>query len=150
MMLKKQLLGQEKKPMRVVLDTNVLISAFLFNKQVGRIIELMDQGVITPCFIDYTFQELINVLHYEKFKPVLINAKFTTDEIIESINIKSIILSNPQKIPKLIPDSADNFILAAASKAKVSFIVTGDKLLLSFKKYQKIPILSPQKFLELF
>ena len=35
--------------MRVVLDTNVLISAFLFDKQIGKVLELVDDGSITPC-----------------------------------------------------------------------------------------------------
>ena len=56
--------------MRVVLDTNVLISAFLFGGRLGRIVKLIEQGQIVPCFIISTFEELRKVLAYEKFEPI--------------------------------------------------------------------------------
>lgn len=134
--------------MRVVLDTNVLISAFLFEKRLGKIVKLIERGTITPCFIMYTFQEFQNVLGYEKFKPLLKAAHTITDEIVESIQGKSLILDNPENIPSATSDIPDNYILAAAQLAEAAYIVTGDKQLLALHEFKNIPIVSPQKFIK--
>ena len=124
--------------MKVVLDTNVPISAFLFEKQPGKIVKFIQQGVVTPCFIVSTFQELQNVLAYEKFAPVFITAKTTASQIVENIQNKSVISDDPEIIPDVIPDkNPDNYILAAAVAGDVKFIVTGDKVLLGLKKFQR-------------
>ena len=48
--------------MRVVLDTNVLVSAFLFEQRLGKFVQLIEQGAVTPCFVVRTFKELTTVL----------------------------------------------------------------------------------------
>jgi len=53
--------------MRVVLDTNILVSAFLFEKQLGGLVKLIEQGQIVPCFIVATFNEFRKALVNEKF-----------------------------------------------------------------------------------
>ncbi len=135
--------------MRAVLDTNVLVSAFLFEKRLGRITKLIEQVAVTPCFIVSTFQEFVNVLGYEKFVPVFQAAKVTAAQIVEDIHNKSIILDDPKTIPTILPDNnPDNYILAAAVAGGAKFIVTGDKLLLNLKEFQGIPIITAQQFLK--
>lgn len=133
--------------MRVVLDTNVLISAFLFDKHVGKVLKLVDDGIITPCFVAYTFREVTNVLSYPKFASVLKSGHTTAGAIAEAMQIKSIILPDPKIIPNATPDTPDNYVLATAQLAQVEYIVTGDKLMLSLKEFVGIPIVTPKTFL---
>lgn len=134
--------------MKVVLDTNVLISAFLFEKRLGKIVELIEQGVITPCFVVSTFQEFQNVLSYKKFEALIKTAQITIEEIIQQMHGQSVILDDPKIIPSITADTPDNFVLAAAKLANAKYIVTGDKLLLSLKNFETIPIITPQKLLK--
>lgn len=136
--------------MRVVLDTNVLISAFLFDGHVGKVLKLTDDGIITPCFVAYTFQEFKNVLNYPKFASVLRSGHITIEEITEAMQIKSIILSDPKTIPSATPDAPNNYVLATAQLAQAEYIVTGDKLLLALKEFAGIPIVTPKTFLGKF
>ena len=56
-------------PLRVVLDTNVLVSALLFNQ--GRLSWLRPcwhQGQLTPVLAEPTVRELLRVLAYPKFR----------------------------------------------------------------------------------
>lgn len=134
-----------------MLDTNILVSAFLFEKRLGKIVKLIEQGKITPCFIFYTLDEFKRVLSYEKFETLFLNARFSISEIIESVQDKSESLGNPKIVPDIIPDNnPDNYILAAAALAESECIVTGDKLLLSLKEFKNIPIITPQDFLKKF
>src|SRR4030042_893011 len=56
-----------KKIIRVVLDTNVLISALLFKGELSRIVGLWQKGKIIPVISKETFDELRTVLEYPKF-----------------------------------------------------------------------------------
>ncbi len=136
--------------MRAVLDTNVLISAFLFEKRLGKIVRLIEQGVIIPCFVVYTFQEFQSVLGYEKFKPVVKASGIDVGEIIRQMQDRGIILNDPKIVPNVTPDTPDNYVLAAAKLSEAQFIVTGDKLLLSLKNFEGISIITPQEFLQKF
>ena len=136
--------------MKVVLDTNILVSAFLFGKRLEKIIKLIEQGEITPCFVMFTLQEFKTVLSYEKFRLVLISANKTAQEIVQDISNYSEVLDDPQDIPKIVKHLGDNYILAAAAAAKARYIITGDTELLELKTFENIPIITPEKFLQLF
>jgi uncharacterized protein len=137
--------------MRVVLDTNVLVSAFLFEQRLGNITKLIEQGIIVPCFIVSTLDELKRVLGYKKFESIIENANTSIEEILASLETKSEILADPKIIPDILPDKDfDNYILAAAQAAGAEYLVTGDKLILSLKTFKNIPIIHPQNFLKKF
>jgi putative PIN family toxin of toxin-antitoxin system len=63
--------GQEKKSIKAVLDTNVLISAYLFRNKLGPIADLVQTDLIRPNFIVSTFTEFEEVLAYPKFAKVM-------------------------------------------------------------------------------
>jgi putative PIN family toxin of toxin-antitoxin system len=142
-----QSIGQGKKSTRVVLDTNVLISALLFKKKLGIICNLIDEGKIIPCFTKTTFLELQTTLQHPKFKLLFKEASFSPKQLIDAIKEKSIIHSDPKRIPKVSRHFPDNFILPSALSCSASFIVSGDKHLLSLKEFKEIPIFSPKQFL---
>ena len=58
---------KQKKIIRVVLDTNILISALLFKGEVSRIVGLWQKGKMTPVISKETFDELRTVLEYPIF-----------------------------------------------------------------------------------
>jgi len=134
--------------MRVVLDTNVLVSAFLFEQRLGKFVQLIEQGTITPCFVVTTFKELAAVLQYKKFAPLFASANTSIDKILEDLQGRSIIVDDPKVVPDITADAPDNYILAAAKVAKAAYIVTGDKLLLRVRQFENIPIITPKKFLQ--
>jgi putative PIN family toxin of toxin-antitoxin system len=136
--------------MRVVLDTNILISAFLFEKRLGKIVKLIEQGVVIPCFVVYTFREFQKVLGYEKFKSLLEASGTDVEEIVRQMQNQGIILNDPEIVPNATPDAPDNYVLVAAKISDAECIVTGDKLLLSLKDFELIPIITPQEFLQKF
>lgn len=143
-----QLKKQEKKYIKVVLDTNILISAFLFQKQLGIFLDLIDNKTIIPFFTETTFLELQTVLKYKKFESIFLKSSLSYSDIIEAIRSNGRIMPDPLEIPDIISDAADNFILACAVAGKVNFIISGDDYLLKLGSFQKIPILEPKEFLK--
>lgn len=145
-----QLPGHEKKSIRVVLDTNALISAYLFRQRLGTIARLIQEDYIVPCFVVSTFAELETVMKYPKFIKTFRRNQTTPEHILAKIANKSIILPDPQEIPNFPLGLFDNYVLASAAVNNADYLVTGDKGLLGLKTFENIPIVSPQQFLKTF
>lgn len=80
-----------KQVIRVVLDTNVIVSAILFSGELSRIVTFWQTGRIIPVMSKETFSELMTVLKYPKFslstnerKTILENEILPFFEIVES------------------------------------------------------------------
>lgn len=135
--------------MKVVLDTNVLISALLFKRRLSRLYESIEQRDFTLCFTEATFGEFVEVLHRKKFVSSFRRNDVSTKEVIGLVKTCSLIKSTPARIPSLIrEDPFDNHILAAASACGALCIVSGNGHLLHLGSYESIPILTPRQFLE--
>jgi putative PIN family toxin of toxin-antitoxin system len=130
--------------MRVVLDTNVLVSAILLKGRLSRFQELWISGTLSPVLSKETFQEFKTVLGYPKFSLSKDEIKaIIEDELLpyfEVIDIK-------EKVHGVCRDPNDNMFLAVAVNAQAPYVVTGDKDLLALRKYKSIDIVSPQEYL---
>ena len=137
--------------MRVVLDTNVIISRFLTpHGRVARIADLWEQGALEIITSEAMLREYARVLRYpyQRSKHQLTDAELAEiDAAFEEFT--EIVF--PTETPAVIAaDPDDDHILAAANAARVECIVTGDKHLLRLGSYMSIPILSPAEFLVRF
>ncbi len=134
--------------MRVVLDTNVLISALVYKKTLGKIGDLIEQGRITPCFTISTWREFENVLRYPKLQPKIKSLDTSAKEIAQALTAsKVLVFADPERVPNEVSEVGDNNILAAGIRSQASCTVTGDAELLALKQFRNIPIIAPQKFL---
>ena len=138
-------MGSEETVKRVVLDTNVLVSALLFKGRLIRLVELWQNGRIVPVVSKETFAELRQVLHYPKFALTAGEIKaIIEEEILPFFDVEDV----DEKADGVCRDPYDDMFLAVAVSAHASFIVTGDKDLLELGKYGTTRIVTPQEFLE--
>ena len=130
---------------KVVVDTNVLVSAFLFGGKPGKLILLWQRGTIRPLASKEIIEEYLRVLTYPKFKLAEEDINFLLyQEILpyfEVIDVKS-----GTRIIKNDPED-DKFIRCALA-GKARCIISGDRHLLALKAYQKVKILTPSDFLQ--
>ena len=134
--------------MRVVLDTNVLISALLFKGRLSQLYESIECREMTLCFTEATFDELTEVLNRKKFISTFRHAGTSTTEVVDFVRIRSLINPTPVQIPSLISeDLFDNHILAAASACDAICIVSGNKHITRLSTFENTPILTPRQFL---
>ena len=137
-------------PVKIVLDTNNLISAQINKKGAScKIFRLFLQGEIVFFTSNFQIKEFRKVLSYKrigkKFKLTLKKRK----EIVSLLE-KHAVKIHPQKIPSVISeDPDDNHILAIALERRVDFIISGDEHLLELKRFKGIPIVSAREFLEI-
>ncbi len=130
---------------KIVLDTNVYISAFAFGGEPRRVINALVAGKAVNYISDQIIDELTTVLKRAKFG--YDNAAIRT--IIYEIEQISE-LFNDFKIPDLVErDIKDNHVLACALYARADYLVTGDNDLLEVEVPGELKIITPAQIMKI-
>lgn len=135
---------REKTGLKVVLDTNVLISALLFRGELAQIVELWKTGKIIPLLTRETFEEFRQVLEYPRFS--LTHSEIKTlveDEVLPFFEV----VETGEKITGVCRDAEDDKFIACALSGRADFVVSGDKDLLEIGKHKTVKIISGRKLL---
>jgi len=135
--------------MKITVDTNVLISSTFWNGNSDKIINLVENNKIELILSEEIIEEFIKVLNYkeiqEKIKDKNLEMKRSVEKIV---SISKIVI--PKLKINISEDSDDNKILECAVEGKADYIISQDNHLLKLKEYNKIKILTPKEFLEIF
>jgi putative PIN family toxin of toxin-antitoxin system len=134
--------------LRVVLDSNVLISALMSTGSPPDLIyRAWRKRRFTLVTSKAQLAELRRASRYPKLRKLVPPREFGT--LINRLH-GALVLDKLSRID-LSLDSADNYLLAMAAAAEADFLVTGDaKGLLRLKKFGSTRILAPGSFLKLF
>ena len=128
--------------MRIVIDTNVLISGIIFGGKPSKIIELLF-GKKISVFASPEMVDEYKIIYGELGERY---AKRTHNELNEIIN-SMIILPSHSHI-EACRDPDDNKFIECAIDNRCIYIVSGDKDLLILEQYEDIGILTVSEFLE--
>lgn len=136
--------------MKVVIDTNVLISRFLSPAGVpARIFEYLEHETFDLVVSEAILMEYGKVLRY---KGIQARHGFDEDkigEVVENLRKIATIVEVDTALNVVQADPDDNKFLECAISGKASYIISGDTHLLQIKQYQTVQILSPTDFLAL-
>ena len=137
-------MGAKRKTLRVVLDTNVLVSALILKSRISRLVDSWRMGRITPVVSRETFDEFRRVLEYPKFSlPKSEIQGILQQEILPFFEV----VEHVDPVAGVCRDPEDDKFLACAASAKVAFLVSGDKDLCSPGKFGPVRILTPEQLL---
>ena len=133
---------------RVVLDTNVLLSALLFHAgSVSWLRSAWQAEAIRPLVSRDTAAELVRVLAYPKFR---LTAEEQEDLLADYLPwCETVVCSKSMNIPDC-RDAFDHPFLELALSGAADALITGDKDLLVLTDSFSIPILTPADFREQF
>ncbi len=130
--------------LKVVFDTNVIVSAALYEKSLPAL--LLSLGLedkvrffISPALLN----EYEAVLKRPRFK---LGHKEVT-ELMGKINRKALIVTPAKRLKILEADEPDNRILECAIKANADFIITGNKRHFPFEEFKGSKIVTPREFI---
>ena len=133
--------------LRVVIDTNIFISAVIFTGHANKLVELWQKNKFIFLMAHEVLNEYIRVLSYPKFR-------LTGDEVTHIIEEELLPFINPVAVKTTLAiiekDPSDNKFLSLAAEGKADRIVSGDKHLLEMGKFKKIRIVSLQTFLSFY
>ena len=135
------------RPPRVVLDTNVVLSALGFGGGTpGAVRAAWQSGRFQPLISSTTAEELIRVLAYPKFMLTLTEREELLSDYLPWCKVVRV-PAHPPAVPRL-RDSNDRPFLEVAVAGKANALVTGDGDLIAIAKRFRIPIMAPATFLE--
>ena len=126
--------------MKILLDTKVLIAAFISHGSCADLVEraLTEHVVVTSRFILGEFKD--KMIRKFKVSPARVY------DILRHFKDRMLIVKPAVLSKSVCRDSDDDQILGTAITGACDCIITGDKDLLVLKKYQGIPIVSPKQF----
>lgn len=137
---------------RVVLDTNVVLSALLFKaKPISPLAHLRlhwEQGRIAPVICRETAEELLRVLRYPKFQLTEREQQVVLAAYLPYCETHAIRRQIVRRAAlPACRDPLDQPYLELAASAKAAVLVTGDRDLLALKDKVSFRILSPADWL---
>ena len=128
--------------MKVVLDTNVIVSGIFFSGPPAEILRAWSRGkfklVLSPEILDeYT---RVSAELAGKFPGIDIR------RILDLAVVRSEVCSPPAMQQRVCEDPHDDKFFAAAIDSRTKIIVSGDKHLLKVSGYQGVSVLTPRQF----
>lgn len=133
--------------MRLVIDTNVVLSGLLWQGSPHALMELARNGAVALVSSPALIEELADVLRREKFAGILARSGYTVDQVLDDIQRLTQIITPPPLPEAVCRDPDDDAVLAVTLAAQADLIVSGDDDLLALQSFQGIPILTPAEAL---
>lgn len=126
--------------MKIVLDTNIILSAFLTQGASWRVVEkcLEEHEIYVSEWIIKEVKEKLE----KKFKV----GRRDIEETLQFIRSAFLVVNPKGKAPKISRDKDDNNLLWLADFVSAKVLITGDSDLLILKRYKNTKILNPKNF----
>ena len=127
---------------KIVLDTNVFVSALGWKGASREIFKGCIDGDLALFISTEIFNEIERVLHYPKLKFSKDEIDRFLDQILEVANFTEITV----KVEIIKDDPTDNKFLECAVTVDADYIISRDPHILKIEKFEGIKILSPEDF----
>jgi putative PIN family toxin of toxin-antitoxin system len=130
------------------LDTNVAVSALLWQGRPSELFNLASAKAIILISSAPLLAELADVLSRAKFQHRIAASKLSVDDILY-LYAEKVLSVRPSSVPRIAPDPDDDAVIGTALAANADLIVTGDSGLLSVERYRNIRIVTVAEALQL-
>ena len=135
--------------MKVIIDTNIYIYAFVFDKAILNLTSFsLLKGYV--CTSDEIYAELID--KFLKGRVAKISKSFElarAEEFLETIKNQAHFTQVTEKVT-ICRDPKDNKFLELAKTINAEYIISGDRDLLDLKTFENTVILKPSEFSKLY
>ena len=136
----------DNRRMKVVLDTNVLVSALIKDGKPRDLLNKLSRNkqiVLSRAILE----EFLEVIEDPKV------AKYTSEQdttvFLDALGNSATIVQAKSKFKAVVEDPDDDVIVRAAYDAKANYIVSGDRHLLALKEFRGIRILTIDEMLNI-
>lgn len=131
---------------RVVLDTNVFVSAFLLRGRLNRIVHLVLKNAFTWLISRAILEEYAAV----SSRPLYHLSGEELESLLYQVKERAHWVDVHTPVSVVKQDPADDKFLACAVDGRADWIVTGDRHLLKLREFRGVRIRLPAEFLALF
>jgi putative PIN family toxin of toxin-antitoxin system len=130
--------------LRVVLDTNVLVSGLAYPQSIpGRILSVWRRGGVDLILSRYILDEMVRVL--PRLKRITLNPAEIRD-LADSFMFLAEVVEPDGEVDETLRDESDQQVLGTLRAAKADYLITGDKNLLALG--ERYPVVTPAVFWE--
>ena len=135
--------------MKVIIDTNIYISAFVFDKAILNLTSFsLLKGYV--CISDEIYAELIDKFLKGRVAKISKSFELTrAEEFIETIKNQAHFTQVTETVT-ICRDPKDNKFLELAKTISAEYIISGDKDLLDLKTFENTIITKPSEFSKLY
>lgn len=127
--------------MRIVVDTNVIISGVFFGGAPRQILNAIVSSRVTACATAEIVDEYLEIVD-----EMIARKQGTLHKNILTPLIRSLKMIEPNTHVQLSRDPDDDKFLGCAKDAKALYIVSGDKDLLVLERFENIEIITAREF----
>lgn len=135
-----------KKYLKIVLDANIVVSFFIHH---GAIIDALFLGFVKRAFHIYLSEDIVREIQRVFLYPKIAKILTVPSEEITMLLTQHAEWIEPKQQFSLSRDPTDAKYLEAASACQADYLVSGDRDLLSLKKFGITQIVSPKEFVEI-
>lgn len=136
--------------MRAVVDTNILLRALIKPQgTVGPVLQRLRNGDYVAVYSEPVLDELLAKLALPRLRDKYHFTDETAADLVALLTLRGELVK-PQRKVKLCRDPHDDMFIEAALAGAAEYIVTGDKDLLSLKKFESVRFITPRVFLAAF
>lgn len=133
--------------MRIVADTNIVVSGFLFGGVPLRVLDAGRSGIVELCTSQPLLDEFAEVIERRHFDKKFAETGISRRRVVSDYAAISTIFETDSLIMPVSRDPDDDEVIACALAADCEFIVTGDDDLLVLKEHLGIKIATAAEFL---
>jgi putative PIN family toxin of toxin-antitoxin system len=123
--------------MRIVADTNTLVSGLGWGGPPGQVVDAVLSGQVTLVTSAALLDELARVLAYPKLAAIFDDPAAVTAAVAAAADV-----AESAEQVSVLADEPDNRVLEAAAAGRADLIVTGDKAMRELRSFRGIPIVS--------
>lgn len=135
---------------KIVLDTNVLISAVIANGYSATILDAVRREEIKLVTSVHLLEEFSDVITRRRIARKYPKATQEAETLLDFLRAFAMLVPGIPEEANISPDRDDDFVLACAVDGSAECIVSGDPHLVDLHRYKTIPILTPRQFVEKF
>lgn len=140
----------KKSMIRVVLDTNIIVSATILRKgHSAQVLDLWREEKIELAVSLPILEEMRKVLKRARIIKQQSMAQQDVKALIEGFRESGVLTSGRLDLEVVREDPEDDKFIICAVEARADYIVSGDTHLLKLREYQGIRIVPPREFLRL-
>lgn len=139
------------RDLRVVIDTNVLISGS-FGKQLSppfQILRAIREQKVILITSDLILKEIKDVLSRKNISKLTKMSTAEQNDFLDMLSMRSVVTPDVKLSQAVVRDEKDDKFLACAVEGNADLIVTGDNDLLILDEYKGIKIITPKEFVAL-
>ena len=132
---------------RLVLDTNVLISGTFWRGSSSQVIKQIEDRKALLILSQEIWKEYMKVLDLEEIRRKVAQHRERKSAALKLTSLGIFII--PKERIRIVEDPDDDKFIEAAVAGKAKYIITQDKTFLKVKKFRNIKTITPEEFLAL-